>query len=210
MDKKILCFDLDGTLVDSMNWLADLAAGVMAQHYDLPPAEGRKFYIETSGLPFCDQLASLFPKEKTKNARANADFETQKRKNYFNQVPFEDCLPTLQYLKGKKYALVISSNSADELVDKLVKQLQIPCNLALGWRPDFAKGLDHFLYVLKRMGGKKEEMVFIGDSIKDGERAEENGIDFIGKTGLFFKADFAGRFPGITVISHLADLRELF
>lgn len=209
-NKKILVFDFDGTLVDSMNWLADLAAGVMAQYYDLPPAEARRLYIETSGLAFCDQLASLFPKEKAKNAQANAAFETKKRENYFKQVPFEDCRPTLQYLQEKKYALVISSNSAHDLVEKLLKKLEIPCDLALGWRPGFTKGLDHFLYVLGQLGGKKETMVFIGDSLKDGERAKENGIDFIGKEGLFSRADFQNRFPGTPVISCLAELKEMF
>ncbi|MBI4125658.1 MAG: HAD family hydrolase [Deltaproteobacteria bacterium] len=208
--KKILCFDFDGTLVDSMNWLADLAAGVMAEHYDLPPAEGRRLYVQTSGLAFCDQMAVLFPKEKTKNARANADFEAKKRKNYFEQIPFDDCKPTLQYLKEKKYAVAISSNSAADLVEKLAHQLEIPCDLALGWRKNFAKGADHFLYVLNRWGVRREETVFIGDSLKDGERAEENGIDFIGKVGLFSAKDFQNHFPKAMVISTLVELKVIF
>lgn len=209
-NKKIFVFDFDGTLADSMGWLARLAAEVLAEYYQLPLAEGRKLYLKTSGLPFCEQVAMLFPKQTSKNREADQTFERRKRENYFSQPLYADTRPTLQCLKEKGYTVVISSNSAQELVEKSVKISEIPCDLALGYKPNFAKGLHHFLYILNRFGVNRSQIVFIGDSIKDGERAKENQIDFIAKTGTFAKADFQKHFPNAPVISALAELKETF
>src|SRR3569623_2689104 len=60
LPKGLLC-DLDGTLIDSMPTLADLAVDVLAEVYGPPSALAREFYLATCGLPFIRQLESVFP-----------------------------------------------------------------------------------------------------------------------------------------------------
>ena len=105
---------------------------------------------------------------------------------------------------------MISSNSEQELVEKLAAQLKMSCDLALGYRENFAKGMPHFLYILKHFGVELSSVVFIGDSLKDLERAEECGVYFIGKEGMFSAKDFHKNHPGLPVISALADLKKIF
>ena len=64
--------------------------------------------------------------------------------------------------------------------------------------------------ILETSRKSPNEMVFIGDSLRDGEKASECGLDFIGKEGMFLKEDFLARFPNASVISQLADLRLMF
>ena len=210
MNKKIIVFDFDGTLVNSMGNLANIAAKVMACHFGIAPEEAKRLYQMTSGLPFSQQLETLYPKQKGKNSKASEDFERLKRESYFEEASFPDTMETMRYLKSKGLKVIISSNSAQELLDRFVAQLDIPCDLVLGHKDHFCKGLPHFLYIMEHLGVGPTNIIFIGDSLKDGEWAFESGIDFIAKEGTFKKKDFEKRFPGVLVISKLAQLKELF
>lgn len=209
-DKKILAFDFDGTLVNSMGHLTAIAQEVMSKHFDISPKKAKALYEMTSGLAFPKQLQAIFPKHKEKREVAAKEFEKKKRAEYETHPLFEDTHETITYLKEREYTVIISSNSEQDLVDRLVRQLKIPCDLALGFAEPMEKGFPHFLYIMEHWGGNPNEMVFIGDSLKDGERAFESGIDFIGVEGIFSRKIFQNRFPGVTVISRLAELKEIF
>jgi hypothetical protein len=58
---KVLLCDLDGTLIDTMPVLADLATEVMVGMYGIPKVLGRELYLATCGLPFIAQIEDIFP-----------------------------------------------------------------------------------------------------------------------------------------------------
>src|SRR3954471_23185223 len=74
---KVLLCDLDGTLIDSMPTLADLATEVIEERYGTPRVLARELYLATCGLPFVKQLEEIFP-EDARNAEASAEFESRK------------------------------------------------------------------------------------------------------------------------------------
>lgn len=210
MKKKALIFDFDGTVVDSMTRLTDVAATVMSRYFSLPIAEAKRLYQLTSGLPFNEQLSTLYPGNPD-NEKAADTFESTKRIHYFEEPLFEDALETLIHLKEKGYFLAVSSSNDQHLVEAFVKQKNLPFDVALGWTSaTFGKGKPHFQYLQKQNAFADSDMVFIGDSLKDAERALDCGIDFIGKTGMFDQKEFLAQFPQITTISALSELKELF
>src|SRR5690349_4513168 len=75
---RAVMFDLDGTLVDTMGALADLAAEVMSSRHGYDRARARERYLETSGIPFHQQLEVILPGD-VRNAAASAEFEQRKR-----------------------------------------------------------------------------------------------------------------------------------
>src|SRR5438477_1785922 len=74
---KVLLCDLDGTLIDSMPTLADLATEVMESTYGTPRLLARELYLATCGLPFIKQLEEIYPGD-PRNAGASDLFEGRK------------------------------------------------------------------------------------------------------------------------------------
>ncbi|MFH1874558.1 MAG: HAD-IA family hydrolase [Pseudomonadota bacterium] len=208
-NKKVVVFDFDGTIVDSMESFAQIAAQVMPKHYEIDAKTAYEKYILTSGLPFFEQLETLFPGNSA-NPQASLEFETIKKQSYTQKRVFADADETLKTLQAKNIKVVVSSNNFQELVDDFVKQAEISFDLVLGYRVNFAKGADHFKYILQEVGCTHEEITFVGDSLKDADKASMFGIDFIGKTGTFSTDDFKKHKPGVKVITTLAELKEMF
>ncbi len=206
--KKACLFDFDGTLVNSMEELADLGAEVISETYGLSHSEARGSYVRTSGLPFYGQLEVLFP-EDSRNHAASGQFEERKRERYFHHDFFQGAAEIVRYLRSRKLWTAISSSNHQRLVEEFLQAKgDLNLDLVLGWRPQFNKGRDHFLTVQKTFGITPSDLVFVGDSLHDAETSRGEGIDFIAKSGLFSADDFRGRFPEIPVIRGLEELRE--
>ncbi len=207
---KAVMFDLDGTLVDTMQAFADLAAVVMHEQHDADPVEARKRYLETSGLPFCQQLEIIYPGSSL-NAAASDTFEERKleicRRNTIDDRGRE----TLRELRRRGYKLVLSSNTGQDVVDDFLRREGLDFDLALGFDAalGLAKGGPHAKKAHEHLALAPGEAWFIGDSIKDGELAHENGMPFIGRVGTFTAAQFQQRFPECTTVEHVKDLLEL-
>ena len=58
---RAVVLDLDGTLVDTMQTFADVASDVMASAFGISRAWGRARYLQTSGIPFFQQLEIIMP-----------------------------------------------------------------------------------------------------------------------------------------------------
>lgn len=206
--KKVVMFDFDGTIVDSMMNFAVLAGSIMHEIHGLPAKEGEKKYIITSGIPFFQQLELIFPNDK-RNKVASERFEKEKLENYFTESVFDDVEDTLEYLKTKGLKSVVSSNNFQNIIDDFTKRADLKFDLVLGFKDNFAKGKDHFEFICKRWNIKPNEMLFVGDSLKDAERAIDYNVDFIGKSGLFNEKDFNDLFPNTIVIDDLTELRKI-
>lgn len=207
-DKRVCLLDFDGTLVDSMGAFADIAADVMHAHYGLPFAEARRRYLETSGIPFFQQLDLIFP-EGRDNVLLADEFETRKLTGFFDEPYFDGAIEALEWLRGRGIVTAVSSNNFQQNVDEFVARNPAPLDHVLGFREGFAKGRKHFEYVMQAEGVAADAIVFVGDSLKDGDRALESGVSFVGLTGTFAREEFLGRFPSIDVVDSLLELREI-
>ena len=201
-------FDFDGTIVDSMSAFADIAAHVMPRRLPIDAATARRRYLETSGIPFFQQLELLFPNHAA-NAATAEEFEATKLAGYFDEPLFDDAAETIRHLRERGVKVAVSSNNFQELVDRFVEKAGIAFDLVCGFREGFAKGEDHFAYIERRFGLPRGQIAFVGDSLKDGDRAAASGVAFIGKTGIFTRGQFAERFPEARVIERLSELKGI-
>lgn len=205
---RVCVFDFDGTLVDSMGAFADIAADVMEKHRGLPFAQARSRYLETSGIPFFQQLELIFPGRPGNSVLAD-EFEQRKLEGFFAETYFPDVLPALDLLKQMGIKTVVSSNNFQDVIDRFVARNPAPFDHVLGFADGFAKGKDHFQFIFKAEDVTPSQLLFVGDSLKDGERAAGSNVSFIGRTGTFTKAQFSQAFPGIAVVDSLTELPPL-
>jgi len=207
---RVVMFDLDGTLVDTMGGFADIAAEVMAARHGVDWGWARGKYLETSGLPFCKQLEVIFPGH-VENQAASDEFEA--RKLAVCEATSMDAMTIegLEGLRGLGLKLVVSSNTGQTVVDAFVEREGFAFDLALGFDPaqGLGKGRPHVERALAVFGVDPGELLFVGDSLKDADLADECGVPFIGRLGTFREDDFRRRDPAAVCVPHVAELPAL-
>ena len=107
--QKLILFDFDGTIADSM-WAWDELGRVTLEEEGLPPLEGYEEIIRTMSVPdFSVYLAQRYPSL----APADALMARWHRKmicNYLHRIPLKQGIrPFLRYLKRKKYTVYLAS-----------------------------------------------------------------------------------------------------
>jgi phosphoglycolate phosphatase len=204
---KAVLFDFDGTLVDSMGDLADIASDVIYKYYKLSKDYGEMLYKATSGLPFCKQIEMMFS-DVEKNKLAVDEFETRKKSSFKEHKLFDDTLETIGYLRGKGYMTIISSNNFKEVIEDYLGSSGLKVDEVLGFGGGLSKGRSHVDYISSKYGLQKDEIILVGDSLKDAELAMECGISFIGKTGLNSREGFLELYQ-MKTINNLLELQDI-
>ena len=206
---KVLLCDLDGTLIDSMPTLADLATEVIETRYGTPRILARELYLATCGLPFEKQLEEIFP-EDPRNADASAEFEGRKPAlcGAIRMAP--ETRRALQEMRDLGVRIAVSSNNGIENVSAFARDAGFKFDLALGYGDGLAKGRAHLDATSREFGTSRQEMLFVGDSLHDGEIAEREGIPFVGVATTFSPDRFQLRFPSVPVIRRFSALPALF
>jgi phosphoglycolate phosphatase-like HAD superfamily hydrolase len=206
---RVLLCDLDGTLIDSMPTLADLATEVMESTYGTPRILARELYLATCGLPFIKQLDDIYPGD-PRNADASDLFEGRKPARCdLIRMPLET-RRALERLRGMGVRIAVSSNNGVTNVDTFARNAAFPFDLALGFGGGLAKGRPHIDATSRKFGVDRQEMLFVGDSLHDGEIAEREGIPFVGLATTFSAERFQLRFPRVPVIRRFSALPDLF
>ena len=206
----VLLCDLDGTLIDTMPILADLATDVLAEVYGMSRGLARDMYLATSGLPFIRQLDTICPGD-ARNPAASARFEAAKpaRCNGARMTP--DTRRALADLQARGTRIVVSSNNGVDNVASFARAADFRFDLVLGYDGNgLAKGRPHIERAARAFGVTHADMVFVGDSLHDGEIAAREGLRFVGVAGTFSRERFALRFPGQLVVDRLGDVAGLF
>jgi phosphoglycolate phosphatase-like HAD superfamily hydrolase len=208
-DIQVLCFDFDGTVADTMPFLTEIAVKLICHYYNVDEMFAREQYVKTTGLPFEQQIQSIFP-ENPNNGNVVREFEEEKKRKYLAFKPIQHVNEVLKALQEQGYLIAISSSTLQPLVSEYIKTYQLPCDLALGFKPNFRKGKDHFESMLQTFRMQPENLCYIGDSLNDYRLAAMNQIRFVGKIGLFQAEAFYHLDPAMTVINQMDELLSIF
>lgn len=206
---KVLLCDLDGTLIDTMPVLADLATEVMVGMYGVPKTLARELYLATCGLPFIAQLEDIFPGD-ARNQAASDLFESGKPTRCNSARMPADTRAALIELRRRGVRIAVSSNNGRDNVEAFAGTADFAFDLVMGYGHGLSKGRPHVQMVERAFGVGRGEMLFIGDSLHDGEIAHVEGLPFVGVAGTFSKESFLLRFPGQPVVHRFAELLGLF
>lgn len=184
---KLICFDLDHTLIKKSSWKElNLALGISVE-------EDERLYQEhKSELLTYDQWINKILERYVEHEDANRETITK----IFSQYSLIDgAREAIEYLKAKGYILVLISGSVDILVDMIAKDLGIPFSKANNtfvfddnnrllnihtYGDDVAAKLAHLESFCEMLGINIKECACIADGANDIEmfRSTGHGITF--------------------------------
>ena len=107
--KKLILFDFDGTIADSM-WAWDELGKITLSENGLPPIDNYEEIIRTMSVPhFSVYLANLYPSLGSADSLM-AKWHEKMVYNYKNRVHLKKgIVEFLEYLKGNKYTVYLAS-----------------------------------------------------------------------------------------------------
>ena len=191
---KGIIFDLDGTLLDTINDLTDSVNDVMKiygwKEYE---SEACKMMV---GNGFRKLIQRALPEEKQKDEmfldEAVDQFSKAYQKRYLNKtIPYEGILKLLGTLEEKGIKIAVNSNKRGDYTSALVNKYfsQFPWVAVYGEReregipkkPDPSAALE----IANHMNLPAEEVLYIGDSKTDMETGQAAQVDTVGVTWGF-------------------------
>lgn len=212
MKKKLVIFDLDGTLLNTIDDLAESANySLRALGYSTHDAPTIRSFVGNGINKLIER--SLPDGEKTEENimrmrsvfipyydAHNADFS----------VPYAGIPNVLTNLHAKGIMLAVASNKYQEATAKLVSHYfpQIPFVKVLGQRADVPIKPDPTIVfdILREVGVRKEEVLYVGDSGVDMQTALNAGVDAVGVTWGFRPKHELASYPSLAIIDSAMEL----
>lgn len=185
MKFKGVIFDLDGTLVNSLEDIAD-AMNKVLQELDFPTHSYEDYqYFIGSGLR--NLVSKSLPSSQNNESQIEVCLNlmlTIYRNACTNKTkPYPGIVELLDYLISINMKLSVFSNKSDELTKKIVADL-FPnyFKTAVGLSTESLKKPNPFeaIEISKNLGLKPEEMIFVGDSGIDMQTATNANMHAIG------------------------------
>ena len=213
MNPKLVIFDLDGTLIDTLDDLSAAVNYAMSQR-DFP-LHTRDEYMKMVGHGARSLMAKALPEEhRDDDALIDAvlaDFRT-----YYNTHidvytrPFPGIPQLLEHLHQKGIKMAVASNKFQEGTEHLIKEFfpDIPFVAILGNRPGYPLKPDPEVVgeVLRKAGLNTIEAVMVGDSDTDMLTAANGGIQGIA-VGWGYR-NMEGT-QGLTVVHSAEELQRI-
>lgn len=192
-NKKLLIFDLDGTLIDSS---LDLSVAVNLMLKDL----GYKEFDENTIKGWVGNGAEILVKRALSGEREfdedlSEEFVKKALEVFLNHYennlavktkPYKGVFETLSILKQRGFTLTIATNKPYKFVKPLLKKLELDnfFSYIIGGDSLKAKKPDPspLLHIIEKLSFAKDETIMIGDSKNDIIPATKLGIDSIAVT----------------------------
>lgn len=182
---RLVMFDLDGTIIDTMEVYAGLASQIISNMVEgLNKDRVREVYLATAGRSFRDQLQAIgVPGEMIEEIAAR--FEESKIESLRDVRPAGRVVERIKLLKRSGLRIALSTNNECRVIEGLDWAREL-FDYILCHDPDrgIGKGKPH-LEMLLEAGFRRCEIVFVGDSDYDLEVYRPLGVKTLRTRGLW-------------------------
>lgn len=189
MKYNTILFDLDGTLLDTLDDLADSVNAVLQKEgYQLRTKdEIREFIGNGVKMLMKRSLPDGTPEDEV--VRCLAMFREIYLKNMLDQTkPYDGILEVLSVMKRKGMKIGVVSNKLDEATKEMCRLFfNEYVDVAIGDSPERKKkpDPDSVFEALKQLDSQQDKTLYVGDSNVDMKTAKNSGLDSVGVTWGF-------------------------
>lgn len=188
MEKKLLIFDVDGTVWDSEKDV------FLSFNHTLKENAGFEITKEEFQKLAGMHLGKMFEKELPEDKKNLAgEYEKKYKKYYIDEGHYTDATTlfpnvksTLDNFKNQGFYMAVASSKPKRILDKMVSHFNLEgFNYVLGTEEsNFKHKPDPEIvnYIMNELNVKKEDTVIIGDSASDMKCGKNAGIDTIAVT----------------------------
>jgi phosphoglycolate phosphatase len=216
MKYKAVLFDLDGTLIDSIEDLMDSMNDVLEKYnYPLHSVEDYKYFVGNG-------IEQLIIRALPQNVSDNDEFVLKIVKEYRDEYnkkwhdkskPYEGIPELLSILEKLGLSMVVFSNKADYFTQKIIKHF-FPDNnfkIILGARENFPNKPDPAgaLEISRSLNIPPDSFLYLGDTNTDMQTANAAGMFPVGVLWGFRKKDELIENGAKELISHPLELLEI-
>lgn len=210
MKYRLVLFDLDGTLLDTLDDLSEAVNHALARRG--LPEHTRNEYMSMVGHGIRNLVKQALPSERQGDEAlidsALADFKAYYTAHIdVHTHPYPGIVDVVMRLHEAGVQLAVTSNKFQEGAEYLIRKFfpGIPFVAVLGNRPGFPLKPDPEIVgeVLRRTGLRPEDAVLVGDSPTDMKTAANGRISALAVTWGYRSME---DYPGVTVVSDAAAL----
>ncbi|MBE6756396.1 MAG: HAD family hydrolase [Ruminococcaceae bacterium] len=207
---KAVIFDLDGTLLDTLEDLAD-SVNEMLRKFSCPERtieEIRSFV--GNGMKKLVERSVSEDFDKKQLVSAYEFFRLSYSRNMRNKThPYDGIITCLEELKARGIKTVVTSNKNDDAVKNLCREyfgdlltLSVGAKEGVPSKPN----PEMVISAMREIGAEKEECIFVGDSDTDILTAKNAGLKSVGVLWGFRNREILEKAEADFVISHPCEI----
>lgn len=186
MKKRLIIFDLDGTLLNTIADLANATNYALTNiGYATHPVEAYNFFVGNGVRKLFERALPEGSKTlENINKMVNLFVPYYDANNTVDSAPYEGILPLLDTLQAQGYMLAVASNKYQSATEKLVKHYFPNINFVAvfgqreGINPKPDPTVVHDIISIAKV--EPDEILYIGDSGVDMQTANNAGVDSCG------------------------------
>ena len=213
--KKLCIFDMDGTVVNTINTIAYFANNALRKNgFDEIPTERYKTLVGNGADVLVRRMLDVVGGSDEDFDAVSREYNTKYDNDFmYLTEPYEGIIALLEQLKTMGIKTAILSNKPDvtakKVSDKLFGNERI--DLCFGAREGKAlkPNPESVLEIMDIFGAKKEECLYIGDTATDIQTAKNAGLFSVGVLwGFRDEAELRGAGADV-IVSKPAEIAEL-
>lgn len=182
---RLLIFDLDGTLLNTIDDLANASNYALSQFgFEVHEVDKYKTFVGDGVYKLVDRMLPKEHRSEEVKIKVKEAFDKYYKEHSLDCTkPYEGILELLEYLKARGVKVAVVSNKSHAFVSSLVKRIFGEyIQLAYGQREGIPTKPDPFtvLEVIEKLGYQKEECIYIGDTNVDIYTGKNAGLKTVG------------------------------
>jgi len=213
--KKLIVFDLDGTLINSLEDLADSANHVLIQHgFPTHPVDAYRYFVGDGVRKLIERILPAEERNDAQIEQCRQEFVAYYKIHMEDKTSvYEGITDLLKTLKARGLKIAVATNKVHVAVEPLMAKYfpGIQFDSLIGQREGIpVKPAPQIMYdILKETGCEPSEALHVGDTATDMQLAHNAGVTPVGVLWGYRPLEELQEAGAKHIIQHPADLLEI-